>query len=107
MVPAVFASLRFRLAKVKQLNHSTVTLLARFRGLSTSQPSTKELRFLREPYDLTQIVRNEIRPISRFLRYAQKCLMRRTCGEPAQLYPVRNRVYSTVTLFGQVPGAYR
>ena len=53
MVPAVFAfSNNFRLEhccskgeKLQSTNHSTVTLFARFRGLSISQPSHKSYTF--------------------------------------------------------------
>ena len=34
----------------------------------------------------------------------RKMLVRRTCGEPARLYPVRKRVYSTVTLLARFRG---
>ena len=65
-------------------------------------PPTKAA-LLREPYDLTQIVRNESVRFQDFALCA-KCLCAALAGEPARLYPVRKRVYSTVTLLARFRG---
>ena len=100
MVPAVFASSDIW-GKGPLLFHRHA--LSKVPGLINIAALPQKLRFWREPYDLTQIVRNESVRFQDFALCA-KCLCAALAGEPARLYPVRKRVYSTVTLLARFRG---
>lgn len=65
-------------------------------------PPTKAA-LLREPYDLTQIVRNESVPISRFCAM-RKMLVRRTCGRASAAVSGSETGLFHRHAFGQIPG---
>ena len=84
--------------------YSTVTLLARFRGLSMSQPSPQKHCFCGDPF--MELKSSGVNPADfKILRWMRKILVRRTCGGPARLRPFfQNCAYSTVTLLARFRG---